>query len=600
MKTLCLLICISLASNTLVCSQEKQAKINGIRYVIDLGKSTASVGNNFKKLKGLVKGYVTIPAHIQFKGKMYPVTTIKDIAFLCCRELRSVSIPSSVSNIGYKPFAGLPDIEQIIVSPQNPKYASVNGILFDKEKSELVYYPTGRKDTIYSIPEGTISIGTGSFYNNERLKHVNIPLSVAAINKEAFSFCSTLIEVKIPENVKQIEDEAFSYCRNLTKVVYYNSKMKISPKAFTSCLNLNGNVKYEVPIQSMLARANSGNLDDQYALANCYLKGEGVDRNPIEAIKWLEKAANANYAAAQYTLGTLYYDGKDVVKNTRKALDLFNKAAKNGNISSQRILGTIYFQGKGVKMNAALSMKWFEAAAKQGDGKSQSDLGDWYYHGYNRTKKNYKTAVIWYKQAAENQIGSAQYQLAICYNEGMGTAKNAKEALKWIKKAVENGIEKGRTLLCILSYNNAVNNMNNKSYQSAINDFDDVLRYDKTNANAYLNRGYCYLNIDSPNYEKARNDFKQALAIEPKNTVAQNNLEVVENHNRRLKEADDLTDMGDSYYKHKDYENAVSCYAKSIALDNSKPYPYYSIGYCYYDCNLYGEAIKYFNKALRS
>ena len=235
---------------------------------------------------------------------------------------------------------------------------------------------------------------------------------------------------------------------------------------------------------------------------------------------------------------------------------------------------------------------------KHGENSAQEILGHFYYFGSGGVKVDYDEAFKWYLESAKNGNVEAAYCLAICYNEGKGTEANESKALKWITKAVDGGIIKGQGLYCVLTYNDAVYNMNKQSYSSAILGFTSLLKYDNTNIDAYLNRGYCYLNLQNKNYSDAEKDFRKVLELDRTNQTAINNLQIVIEHNNQVKEANDLCQLAYQSYNIKDYTNAIAYCAKSISLDNTKPYPYYLIGYCYYNCELYADAINFFNQAL--
>ena len=238
------------------------------------------------------------------------------------------------------------------------------------------------------------------------------------------------------------------------------------------------------------------------------------------------------------------------------------------------------------------------SAANQGDNNAEKILGHCYYTGEGGMNKDYKEAVKWYSLSADKGNAEAAYYLAICYSEGQGIDKNNNEALKWIEKAVEGGIEKSQGLYCILAYDDAVNSMNSKYYSSAISRFTSLLKYDKDNIDTYINRGYCYLNQQVKDYSSAENDFKKALELNSNNETAKNNLQVVTEYYQRIKDAKDLCDIGYQCCTRGDYTNAVANCTKSISLDNTKPYPYYLIGYCYDVCEQYPDAINFFNQAL--
>ncbi len=166
------------------------------------------------------------------------VTTIGDLAFYNCTTLASVIIPNSVTTIGKNAFSNCTSLENIIVGENNAYYLSINGVLFNKDKSKLIYYPAGMKNISYTIPDGVTTIGDYAFYNCTSLASVTIPDSVTTIENDAFSRCTSLTSVTIPDNVTTIGDYAFDRCTTLTSVIIPDGITTIGFCAFESCTSL--------------------------------------------------------------------------------------------------------------------------------------------------------------------------------------------------------------------------------------------------------------------------------------------------------------------------------------------------------------------------
>ena len=166
------------------------------------------------------------------------VTSIGNWVFRDCTSLTSVAIPTSVTSIGDGVFYCCESLTSIEVSNNNENYSSTDGVLFNKNKSELITYPAGKTDSEYAIPNSVTSIGSYAFFDCESLTSVTIPNSVTNIGVYAFYGCKSLTSVTIPDSVISIGDYAFSYCESLTSVTIPNSVTSICSDAFSDCTSL--------------------------------------------------------------------------------------------------------------------------------------------------------------------------------------------------------------------------------------------------------------------------------------------------------------------------------------------------------------------------
>ena len=123
------------------------------------------------------------------------VTSIGGSAFSNCISLESITIGSGVESLGDEWIASCRRLESITVSPENKTYSSVDGVLFNKDKSELSAYPIGNKRSSYTIPDGVEKIGKKAFYGCRYIESLTIPVNVIEIDDSAFENCYSLKNV---------------------------------------------------------------------------------------------------------------------------------------------------------------------------------------------------------------------------------------------------------------------------------------------------------------------------------------------------------------------------------------------------------------------
>ena len=123
------------------------------------------------------------------------VTNIGKRAFWGCGNLINIIIPNSVTNIGKYAFSNCSSLKNIKVDVQNRYYSSIDGILYNYDKTELIQYAIGKNNKTFDILNGVINIDYGAFYSCSSLTSIAIPNSVTSIGECAFDYCSGLKDV---------------------------------------------------------------------------------------------------------------------------------------------------------------------------------------------------------------------------------------------------------------------------------------------------------------------------------------------------------------------------------------------------------------------
>ena len=138
----------------------------------------------------------------------YTVTSIRESALYDCASLTRVTIPSSITEIGYQAFGHCMNLTDINVEDGNEKHCSVDGVLFSKDKKTIVSYPAGKTQTEYSIPESVENISSYAFRDNAYLESITIPDGVTSIGTSAFESCTSLADISFPESVVSVGVDA--------------------------------------------------------------------------------------------------------------------------------------------------------------------------------------------------------------------------------------------------------------------------------------------------------------------------------------------------------------------------------------------------------
>ena len=170
-------------------------------------------------------------------------------AFYKCPGPKSIYIPSSIINIGS--VVDFLNAQEYIVDENNMVYSTEDGVLFNKEKTELISYPPKKEDLSYCIPNSVTQLVNFAFYNNSFLTSVTIPntikdfcvqhhptYSTASYGYGLFIGCENLTTAVLQDGITHIGLATFRQCRALTDIVIPDSVTRIEKDAFYQCNSL--------------------------------------------------------------------------------------------------------------------------------------------------------------------------------------------------------------------------------------------------------------------------------------------------------------------------------------------------------------------------
>lgn len=118
-------------------------------------------------------------------------------AFARCSSLSFMSLPAQTTRLGASPFHDCTMLLEIEVDPSNPCYSSIDGVLYNKEQTQLIQYPAGLYDDFYKVPDTVQEIAENACYDAQDLEVLKIPAGIRKIGDMAFAFCDQLRDVEI-------------------------------------------------------------------------------------------------------------------------------------------------------------------------------------------------------------------------------------------------------------------------------------------------------------------------------------------------------------------------------------------------------------------
>ncbi len=185
-------------------------------------------------------------------------------------EAWTLQIPSSVSYINPESLKYL-NLKYIEVEKGNTTYCSINGLLYNKEVTDLVFVPQYYNKHL-DLPSTVEIIGPYAFYFSKKVKAIKIPSTIHKIEKRAFAY-SSIKKIHLPFSIDSIGESAFAGCK-IKEISIPNAVKYCGNSLFYSCNRLK---KVELP--------SSINIIPAYFFENC-VKLKSIDLPmSIEEIK---------------------------------------------------------------------------------------------------------------------------------------------------------------------------------------------------------------------------------------------------------------------------------------------------------------------------
>ncbi|MFW5779899.1 MAG: leucine-rich repeat domain-containing protein [Bacillota bacterium] len=197
-------------------------------------------------------------------------------------NLLSLSFPVNYKDFEPHWFANNKKLYHIEIDPSNPYFTSLDGVVYNKDMTKLIYYPRGKisaegsPNGEFTVPDTVKIIGKEAFYNNSGLKKVILSPSVRYLYQDSFHFSANLEEIILNEGLLKIGKGAFTFNPKLSSVTIPSSVIEIGYNCFFNSAKLSS-VEFSQP--SKLESLGQG------AFSNCMKLTEINLPNSLERIE---------------------------------------------------------------------------------------------------------------------------------------------------------------------------------------------------------------------------------------------------------------------------------------------------------------------------
>lgn len=263
-------------------------------------------------------------------------------------KLKSITLSKNIGtekNIGrIMGFNDIPTLEEIQVSKDNTAYQSEDGILYTKDKKELVVYPKSKKAETYIMPSEVEKIDDNSsaLIGLKYLKNLTFSKNLKTIPECSES---SLESVVLPDQVKRIEESTFLGCKNLKKVTFGKNVTYIGDGAFAQCKALK-TIKLSKNLKEIDSSAFVNTSLKKVTIPDSVVK---IGRSAFDKNVKLKKPA---YLKKMKDGSVVYYEAKATVKASGKKTTY--KAAKITKIRANAEKVTVK-KGKEAKIQTKIS-----------------------------------------------------------------------------------------------------------------------------------------------------------------------------------------------------------------------------------------------------
>jgi len=241
------------------------------------------------------------------------IVAIGEHSFYGCRSMRDIALPAGITSIGSHAFTNCSNLMSIIIpenavlelsdeilytfqgcyklagiytSENSPYYSSIDGVLYNKDMTSLVFYPSGKSNTEYTIPSTVLSVNGNSIYGS-RIEKIVIPKNIVSIASSAFEYCLALTEISVADDnsfYSDINGILFDKT-NDALLCYPSGRTESSYSIPLQTRNIGDSAFYQSNLDNIVIHKNIVSIGEQ-AFYNCELKNITFEEGVSSIHKW--------------------------------------------------------------------------------------------------------------------------------------------------------------------------------------------------------------------------------------------------------------------------------------------------------------------------
>ena len=224
-------------------------------------------------------------------------------------DIEEITLPAGLRHVDSAAFRGADSLRRLSISAANEYFSTMNGVLYNKDRTVLIRYPEGIRSDSFTVPSTVRSIAPGAFENCSYLRQITLPDDLESIGAAAFAQ-SGITKIFLPDSVKHLGERAFAGCLRMTSFTAYGLEtIGAGALPHTISLAVNGPL-LEGVLRETVVPADKQNLRYNIRYLSVWNGSEEIAVYGVEAGTALPTQAIGSAADAENIIYALYLDAE--------------------------------------------------------------------------------------------------------------------------------------------------------------------------------------------------------------------------------------------------------------------------------------------------